>query len=365
VRRPHRSIETFDISLMAVVTKAMGAFLVLMLLLMPYYSSSPMGQQTADDLATKVDQVKKNVQTVRDQLTGASNEDLRRLLEEALAQLDEARKLINELKRMNDALNAQVHRLEDENAALKGQVAQLQGQIAQLQGQVARLQGQVAAQNTQIAALSAEVEKLRQENADLKERLNRLNGAMIAVQLVNWDCPDLALSIGVWTRDSSFGYKGEKHYDVLDYVFSTIGSGGWRSDADIREKIASQRDVAPGHDLRFNSSYVIYPGATAQNYALVVSGRAETRETAADGHPIVALKKAATDCTFLVSVQVKLRGKDDVISFPARERKLEKNNYAVLLGDLVLKDDDADWFRVSDPKNVAWFLDQLEHAKKE
>ena len=77
------------------------------------------------------------------------------------------------------------------------------------------------------------------------------------------------------------------------------------------------------------------------------------------------LKKAATDCTFLVSVQVKLRGKDDVISFPARERKLEKNNYAVLLGDLVLKDDDADWFRVSDPKNVAWFLDQLEHAKKE
>ena len=45
MKRPHRSIETFDISLMAVVTKAMGAFLVLMLLLMPYYRSGPIGQQ--------------------------------------------------------------------------------------------------------------------------------------------------------------------------------------------------------------------------------------------------------------------------------------------------------------------------------
>ena len=35
MHRPARQIEVFDISLMAVVTKAMGAFLVIMILLMP------------------------------------------------------------------------------------------------------------------------------------------------------------------------------------------------------------------------------------------------------------------------------------------------------------------------------------------
>lgn len=54
MRRPNRSIETFDISLMAVVTKAMGAFLVMMLLLLPYYSSSSLGKDEAQDLAKKV-----------------------------------------------------------------------------------------------------------------------------------------------------------------------------------------------------------------------------------------------------------------------------------------------------------------------
>jgi hypothetical protein len=41
LRPANRSIETFDISLMAVVTKAMGAFLVLMLLLVPSYVAMP------------------------------------------------------------------------------------------------------------------------------------------------------------------------------------------------------------------------------------------------------------------------------------------------------------------------------------
>jgi hypothetical protein len=45
LHRPRRSIETFDIALMAVVTKAMGAFLVLMLIMLPSYNKVP-GMQT-------------------------------------------------------------------------------------------------------------------------------------------------------------------------------------------------------------------------------------------------------------------------------------------------------------------------------
>ena len=81
MKRPHRSIETFDISLMAVVTKAMGAFLVLMLLLIPYYKSGPIAQKPIDDLAKKVEEVDKNIKDVVDKLATASAEDLRKLLE--------------------------------------------------------------------------------------------------------------------------------------------------------------------------------------------------------------------------------------------------------------------------------------------
>ena len=107
MKRPHRSIETFDISLMAVVTKAMGAFLVLMLLLIPYYKSGPIAQKPIDDLAKKVEEVDKNIKNVVDKLATASAEDLRKLLDEARKDLDDARKLIAELKRAVDQLNAQ------------------------------------------------------------------------------------------------------------------------------------------------------------------------------------------------------------------------------------------------------------------
>ena len=76
MRRSNRNIETFDISLMAVVTKAMGAFLVLMLLLMPYYSSGPIGQQAAADLAKKVEQADLKIREVIDKLNKEINAGL-------------------------------------------------------------------------------------------------------------------------------------------------------------------------------------------------------------------------------------------------------------------------------------------------
>lgn len=366
MRRPHRSIETFDISLMAVVTKAMGAFLVLMLLLMPYYSSSPMGQDTANDLAGKIEKVKKDVQEVRERLQGASNEDLRKLLADALAQLDEARKLIDELKRMNDALNAQVKRLEGENDSLKGQVAQLQQQIDMLQGEVAQLRRQIDAKDAQIAALAAEVEMLRKENQALKEQLAQLNGGIIALQLINWDCPDNGLSIGLWVPGTyiSIGGGAEKVPYVLDSEEPSLGDGFWKSDLSLRE-LPSQRDVEIGHSARFNSAWALYRGATARDYAIVVAGRGEKAEQAPDGHKIVALKKMTADCTLLISIQVKLPQSGAFATFYPQQTKIEKGAYAVLLGELALTGSDVKWKDPPDEQNVAWFNDQLEHARKE
>jgi len=171
MKRPHRSIETFDISLMAVVTKAMGAFLVLMLLLMPYYRSGPIGQKEADDLAKKTDEVRNSLSVILERLTNASVEDLRALLEEMRAQLEEARKLIAKLKHLIDQLNAQVARLEEENTAFKTEIAGLKEEKAALTDRVAELQNQIDPLKARIAELENQIEPLKARIAELEKQI--------------------------------------------------------------------------------------------------------------------------------------------------------------------------------------------------
>lgn len=65
-RRPNRQIEVFDISLIAVVTKAMGAFLLVMLL-MPYYSSYPAYQFLAANLGWQLQDLKNQIAQMHNQ----------------------------------------------------------------------------------------------------------------------------------------------------------------------------------------------------------------------------------------------------------------------------------------------------------
>jgi hypothetical protein len=67
IRRPHRSIETFDISLMAVVTKAMGAFLVMMLLLIPSYIAVPEMQTKLSDIEAETRQLEQKAASLAKQ----------------------------------------------------------------------------------------------------------------------------------------------------------------------------------------------------------------------------------------------------------------------------------------------------------
>src|SRR5262245_2849983 len=122
MRRPHRSIETFDISLMAVVTKAMGAFLVLMLLLMPYYSSSPLGKDEAEDLARKVQDADAKIKGVLNRL---GDKELGKDLVSAREELGSGQQLIGQLKRYVDQLSAQVTRLEQKIVTLTAELDQL------------------------------------------------------------------------------------------------------------------------------------------------------------------------------------------------------------------------------------------------
>jgi predicted nucleic acid-binding Zn-ribbon protein len=172
MRRPHRSIETFDISLMAVVTKAMGAFLVLMLLLMPYYSSSPLGKDEAQDLARKVQGADAKIKGVLDRL---GDKELSKDLMSAREELGSGQQLINQLKRYVDQFSAQVARLEEKIVTLTAELDQLKKDKSTLSARVAELEKENAVLKPENEKLKAEIERLNKRIAELEMTIADLN----------------------------------------------------------------------------------------------------------------------------------------------------------------------------------------------
>ena len=323
MRRPHRSIEVFDISLMAVVTKAMGAFLVLMLLLMPYYSSGPIGQQEASDLKDKVDQVDKNIQAVISELSKASTEDLRKRLEEALKELEEARKLIAELQQANDALNSQVQRLEQEKEQLAAQVAQAQQQIASLQ----------------------------QQNKDLQQQLYELNGNLVAGQLVNTDCPDINISLGIFSPNAVVTAADRTQSKYVLSVHSGFGASSFQNAQASSDKIS-------------NTAAFSYRGGDPGTYMLIVTTRSLETRTNATGDRYHPLIRARGTCTLTVNLQFTGRN-GGFVTFTGAKYTVDghENPYARIVTDLVISDEDMN---VQDPtsQDLQWLQDQINHADK-
>lgn len=107
IRRPARQIEVFDISLMAVVTKAMGAFLVIMILLMPYYRSDP-------DVGATAAAAQAAMEAMREQLRamGANPNDpgaMAKAMEAMRSALAAAQRSMSDLAKQGDALASQLH----------------------------------------------------------------------------------------------------------------------------------------------------------------------------------------------------------------------------------------------------------------
>jgi peptidoglycan hydrolase CwlO-like protein len=216
MHRPHRSIEVFDISLMAVVTKAMGAFLVMMLLLMPYYSSGPLGLKNTEDLAKAVDEADEKIKEVLDRIAkvDSSPEDLRKLLEETRKLLEEARRLITRLRGEIDALNSQVARLEEKNTELTSRIADLERERETL--------------NTKIAALSSEIESLNKQVQDLKVRNDELveklqpNNATITVAVII--DPGCSVEVGLLPRSVPISSDKKSIQYPLNFVSASVGA---------------------------------------------------------------------------------------------------------------------------------------------
>jgi hypothetical protein len=328
MRRPNRSIEVFDIALMAVVTKAMGAFLVLMLLLMPYYSSGPVGQQNAEELAKAVAEAQQKIEALQRRIQEAarSPEELDRLLEDLQKQLEEAQRLIARLRRDNDALNAQVRRLEERESSLRAQIAQLE-----------------------------------YDNEELRRR-NLQQSILVSGQLTGWECLDIRVDIGVFSSDTYFERKdGRKDFNVLNYI-SSLGSSVTVHDDDVIARFKDQAAVKPGHGLRFSQSAfqaALRPGT----YFVVLLNRSKTVKSV-DGESRLTLKPPAADCRVLVSAQYYIPASGSLRSFYTYDESISRQDYAVLVRELVVSEKGVEG-RVPTDEGRAWLKAQIERADKE
>ena len=124
-------------ALMAVMTKAMGAFLVIMIMLLPYYTGDNAAQQTVDQTNAEIDKARAGLADAQDKLkkgrlTDAEIDELYKRLTIAEAALQEAQRLVAALKVDLDQKTSQIARLEDDNKSLNEEVERLKQEIEKL-----------------------------------------------------------------------------------------------------------------------------------------------------------------------------------------------------------------------------------------
>lgn len=161
MRRPSRQIEVFDISLMAVVTKAMGAFLVLFVLVLPHYTSDPDVVKTSAEAREQLAKMREEIEKLARQVganpadAAALQAEIRRL-REALSESDYK---VDQLSKQASALSSQLRTARDELEKTKAQLDA--AEALRRQAQTAEAEIEVAAnqaRQTQRAALAAEAE---------------------------------------------------------------------------------------------------------------------------------------------------------------------------------------------------------------
>lgn len=183
MRAKNREINIFNMSLLDILTGALGAFMFMMLSFVPYYNIV---------VQQKLNQ--QNGQNQSQSSSGASQKDQEEELRRTKAELEELKKRNAELeKRIDDLLEKlklagrgdvtteelakvqeEVTRLQRELDQARQEIARLQAELARVQEELERLQKQLATLTAENERLQVENQTLRKENATLKARLEEL-----------------------------------------------------------------------------------------------------------------------------------------------------------------------------------------------
>lgn len=186
MRRRRRQTETSEIALMAVMTKAMGAFLILMVFGMKYYVPDFTAEQVARIVHASLGSVRGDLEAAGRRLKSGdyTREDLDRLraqIDVAVAKLAQAEQDVSRLQTRLDQANSQLRRVEGERARLQAEAEAARARVQVAEAERDRL-------GAEVASLRAEVERLRGQDAQALqariEALTRENRALAARRTV-------------------------------------------------------------------------------------------------------------------------------------------------------------------------------------
>ncbi len=187
--RRSREINIFNIAFLDVITGAMGAFVLMVLLLAPYYSgSSVQTQQNQQAAQSAVARAQRSVQQAQASQDGTAT---KQALQRAQRNLADAQQQLGALSRQLDQLSAQNKRLAKVDDEQQKQIAQLQQQLAQASQQAldraeqnlaradqAVQSGDVAALRRLLAQARADLAQARQQLAALQQQLSQAQAAL-------------------------------------------------------------------------------------------------------------------------------------------------------------------------------------------
>lgn len=181
---------------MAVMTKAMGAFLILMVFGMKYYIPDFTSEQIAAIVRASLDGVRTQLEASSRKLKSGdyTREDLDRLqqqIDAAVASLAQSQRDVSRLQTRLDQASSQLHRVEDERKRLQTALADAEAQTRRFEAEAAALRAEVERLRAEDSvALKARIAQLARENAALAARRT-------AVVQLRYSCSDAVIVVGV------------------------------------------------------------------------------------------------------------------------------------------------------------------------
>ena len=211
MKRKNRDINIFSMSALDLFASALGAFILLAVVVFPYFPNIGMVERAELDevtgqlegaLGAFADAAGDNAElnAIRDELEEGIR-DLRGHLADCQARVQ---RLEGELETTRDRLDACEAALQDmgalkveldnaldENGILRGQIDNLTGQVDNLTGQVDDLTGQIGNMTGENEELHALIARLRGQIDNLNGQVDNLNGQIGALTGENQDLSDL------------------------------------------------------------------------------------------------------------------------------------------------------------------------------
>ncbi|BAU89050.1 MULTISPECIES: hypothetical protein [Methylobacteriaceae] len=222
MRRRRRQAETSEVALMAVMTKAMGAFLILMVFGMKYYIPDFTSEQIAAIVRSSLGGVRTQLEASGRKLKSGdyTREDLDRLQEQidaAVAKLAQAERDVSRLQTRLDQAASQLRRVEEERGRLRTEAEAARTEIARLKAALAEAEARARRFETEAETLRAEVARMKAEDtAALKSRIEALArenadlaARRTAVVQLRYTCADAVIVVGVSHQETREPGKAE------------------------------------------------------------------------------------------------------------------------------------------------------------